>query len=233
MSSLYDQIGEACKQFGERVGASLKEANDLMATNSRRERGMNENLADEIRQQIEKCKDLKLAVGEINNHLSVLEGLTRKDIMEQADEAYQKGYDKGYADKTNNDEVCKQIAKDIQDKAYQRGLEDGKAVNDKGCEGCMYQDNTIEHHPCGVCCNAYHNQWTAKKSDNRIEIGDEVEWNGDKYIVTYRNTSMGVIQDYDMLAYDGSVADHVKKCSFIKTGRHFDIASILKEMQND
>ena len=40
MSSLYDQIGEACKQFGERVGASLKEANDLMATNSRRERGM-------------------------------------------------------------------------------------------------------------------------------------------------------------------------------------------------
>lgn len=90
------------------------------------------NLSDEIRKQIEKNKALKLAVGEINNHLSILENLVRKDIMEQVDEA------------------------------YQRGLEDGKAVNDKGCEGCMYQDNTIEHHPCGVCCNAYHNQWTAK-----------------------------------------------------------------------
>ena len=45
---------------------------------------------------------------------------------------------------------------DLQDTAYQKGFEDGKAVNDKGCEGCMYQDNTIEHHTCRVCCNAYH-----------------------------------------------------------------------------
>lgn len=78
------------------------------------------NLADEIRAQIEKNKGLKLAVGEINNHLSILEGLVRKDIMEQVDEAYQKGYDKGYADKTNNDEVGKELAKDV----YQRGLDD-------------------------------------------------------------------------------------------------------------
>lgn len=35
------------------------------------------------------------------------------------DEAYQRGYDKGYADKTNNDEVCKELAKDI----YQKGLD--------------------------------------------------------------------------------------------------------------
>ena len=57
---------------------------------------------------------------------------------------------------------------DLQDTAYQKGFEDGKAVNDKGCEGCMYQDNTIEHHPCGVCCNAYHNQWTAKNKYSDI-----------------------------------------------------------------
>ena len=51
------------------------------------------NIADEIRQQIVKCRELKLAVGEINNHLSILEGLVRKDIEEQKNEAYQRGLD--------------------------------------------------------------------------------------------------------------------------------------------
>ena len=139
-----------------------------------------------------------------------------------------------YFEELNSDYINEHFG-DLQDTAYQKGFEDGKAVNDKGCEGCMYQDNTIEHHPCGVCCNVYHNQWTAKKSDNCIEIGDEVKWNGDKYIVTFRNIdiNMGVIQDYDLLGDDGSVVDHVKKCSFTKTGRHFDIQSILEEMRHD
>ena len=53
------------------------------------------NLSDEIRKQIEKNKGLKLAVGEINNHLSILENLVRKDIMEQVDDAYQRGLEDG------------------------------------------------------------------------------------------------------------------------------------------
>ena len=96
------------------------------------------NLSDEIRKQIEKNKGLKLAVGEINNHLSILEGLVRKDIEERADDAYQKGF------------------------------EDGKAVREKGCEGCRYtvmgSDTTI----CSQCCNAYYNQWTAKETNYDI-----------------------------------------------------------------
>ena len=90
------------------------------------------NLSDEIRKQIEKNKELKLAVGEINNHLSILENLVRKDIMEQVDEA------------------------------YQRGLEEGKAVNDKGCEGCKYSGTPQGDSPCFNCSNYYQNNWTAK-----------------------------------------------------------------------
>lgn len=72
-----------------------------------------------------------------------------------------------------------------------------------------------------------------QKADNCIEIGDEVKWNGDKYIVTYRNIDIntGVIKDYDLMMWNGSVVNHVKKCSFVKTGNHYDIASILKEMK--
>ena len=90
------------------------------------------NLADEIRQQIEKCKDLKLDIGEINNHLSTLEGLVRNDIEERKNEAYQKGF------------------------------EDGKAVNDKGCEGCKYSGTPQGDSPCFNCSNYYRSNWTAK-----------------------------------------------------------------------
>lgn len=75
---------------------------------------MNENLADEIRQQIEKCKELKLDIGDINNHLSTLEGLVRKDITERVDEAYKKGF------------------------------EDGKAQDSHGCEGCEWDGTPFD-----------------------------------------------------------------------------------------
>lgn len=90
------------------------------------------NLSDEIRKQIENNKGLKLAVGEINNHLSILENLARKDIEERVDDA------------------------------YQRGLEDGKAVHEKGCEGCKYSGTLQGDFPCFNCSNYYQNNWTAK-----------------------------------------------------------------------
>lgn len=66
---------------------------------------MNENLANEIRKTIESVKDMKIQVGGINNYLSILEGMIRADYQKQVDEAYQRGYNKGYADKINNDEI--------------------------------------------------------------------------------------------------------------------------------
>lgn len=68
---------------------------------------------------------------------------------------------------------------------------------------------------------------------DRIEVGDEVEWDGDKYVVTYLNYNIekSEITDYDLLAYDGSVVDHVKKYAFTKTGKHYDIQSILEAMR--
>ena len=90
------------------------------------------NLSEEIRKQIEKNKGLKLAVGEINNHLSTLEGLARKDIEERVDDA------------------------------YQRGLEDGKWKSEDGCTGCKYEGKTGEHLPCEYCMNNFKNQWEAK-----------------------------------------------------------------------
>ena len=93
---------------------------------------MNENLADEIRKTVESIKDMKTQASGINNYLSILEGLLRTDIQKKVEEA------------------------------YQRGFEDGKAVNDKGCEGCKYSGTPQGDSPCFNCSNYYQNNWTAK-----------------------------------------------------------------------
>lgn len=43
---------------------------------------------------------------------------------------------------------------------YQRGLEDGKAISDKGCEGCEYE--THKDITCTMCSNNYMNLWAEK-----------------------------------------------------------------------
>ena len=204
------------------------------------------NLSDEIRKQIEKNKALKLSVGEINNNLSILEELVRKDIMEQVDEAYQKGYDKGYADKTNNNEVCKMLAKDIQDEAYQRGLDDAweaarKIVlsPDEGGTSlpdlfAMFGNGPMQ----AVFRNYSATQAIAKlkdheekrKADDEIKVGDEV-----KRKLASENDSRGIVTKewgdiYYIMWSDGSSGKWYKD-SIVKTGRHFDIKGFLEAMK--
>ena len=113
---------------------------------------------------------------------------------------------------------------------YQRGLEDGKEVNGKGCKGCKYERQGVTIPPCNQCCNIYTNYWTAKQTDDEIKVGDEVRGtNGtEKYIIT------AIESEYDhcvvMTKRGGYFTANLS--SLVKTGRHFDIASILKEMQS-
>lgn len=124
---------------------------------------------------------------------------------------------------------------ELQDTAYQKGFEDGKAVNDKGCEGCKYSGTPQGDSPCYNCSNYYQNNWTAK--DDKIEVGDEVEWDndftGDRFIVTRIYQPYGKKEQCDGIDDDGDVYRAVLIESLVKTGRHFDIASILEEMRHD
>ena len=118
----------------------------------------------------------------------------------------------------------------LQDEAYQRGLEDGKAVNDKGCEGCKWEGTGSDHSPCDYCCNCYSSQWTAK--DDKIEVGDTVNIKD-----TSRSDGDGIVTKiWNNLLYimwnDGSSGTWDKE-EVVKTGRHFDIQSILEAMRND
>lgn len=127
------------------------------------------------------------------------------------------------------DNIKSGLKADVQkkaDEAYQRGLEDGKWKAEDGCTGCKYEGNAGEHLPCEYCMNNFTNQWTAKPSD-RIEVGDEVEdSDGDKTIVTNIHGNL-----FDGLCSDGSVMSDLFLDDNHKTGKHYDIRSILEAMR--
>lgn len=121
--------------------------------------------------------------------------------------------------------VCKEEQKNI-DEAYQRGFEKGKDVRIKGCEGCMYQDTTIEHNPCNLCCNAFLNRWTAKQTNDEIKVGDEVIYNEHRFIVFATETEEHYASLFDVNGRHASASQ--SQCK--KTGRHFDIDKLLEAM---
>lgn len=201
---------------------------------------MNEILANEIRKTIESIKDMKAQASGINNYLSILEGLVRTDYQKQVDEAYQRGYDKGYADKTNNIKVGKELAKDI----YQRGLDNAwealrKIVLNPDEGGISISDlvstfgnasiqNICKNYSASAVIEKLEAYEEKQKADNDIKVGDEVKsiYNGILGTATNVNGF-----EVCVLWRDGSVGMwHVDE--LIKTNRHFDIASILKEMQS-
>ena len=76
-----------------------------------------------------------------------------------------------------------------------------------------------------------------QKADDKIEVGDEVEWDndftGDRFIVTRIYQPYGKKEQCDGIDDDGDVYRAVLIESLVKTGRHFDIASILEDMKHD
>ena len=146
---------------------------------------------------------------------------------------------------------------ELQETAYQRGLEEGKkatwelvadasnaeyqkGLNDawecaihKGCEGCRYSGTPQGDSPCFSCSNYYTNNWTAKKQDDEINVGDEVDWSGDKFIVTRIFKPYDKAEECDGVDMDGCTYHDVIMSGLTKTGRHVDIDKILEEMKRE
>ena len=167
----------------------------------------------------------------IEYQLNILKDKLKKldeETKQSVDEAYHRGYDKGYADKTNNDEVSNKLAKDI----YQRGLDDAwecarELYLNGACKDLFgeYFNTFIKNHTAQEAIE----KLKAYKQDDKIEAGDEVIYNGMiKCIVVRPETNERYAS---LIASNGNhySADH-RECK--KTGRHFDnIPKILAEMR--
>ena len=127
---------------------------------------------------------------------------------------------------------------------YQRGLDDAWEAARKVGHCKLWDDYTKDTGKPSVCAVAVLDRYTAyeaieklkayeekQKADDEIKVGDEVETkDGKRFVVTTFGSG-----------FDGDIAVGVCADGFglgvdlkelRKTGRHFDIASILKEMQS-
>lgn len=140
------------------------------------------------------------------------------------DDAYRRGLEDGKQTAVGAAELREKLE-------YQKGFEKGKDVRIKGCEGCMYQDTTIGHNPCNLCCNAFLNRWTAK--DDKIEVGDVVTINhiknSDKHSFVVTRVSDQSVWGVDE---DGGW-NYWAINEVIKTDKHYDIDKILEEIKGD
>ena len=210
---------------------------------------MNENLADEIRKQIEKNKELKLAVGEINNHLSTLENLVRNDIIDQVDEAYQRGLEDG--------KKAFDLLGAERDSEYQRGLSDGNdigykdGVKDGQNEAWEVAKKLFSTMAESDIEKAFPIEWNSggfkalmnlqpqeaierlkSYEDDKIKRGDIVNVKG-----SCNDDLLGVVtkvwEDNCYITWgDGSGGAWCKK-SVVKTGKHIDVDKFLGGLNSD
>ena len=172
------------------------------------------NIEREIRAQIEKNKGLKLAVGEINNHLSILEGLLRNerdDVQKQVDEAYQRGLDAAWA-----------AARKLFSSMAESDIEKVFPIewNNGGFNALM----NLQPQEAIAKLKAYEEK---QKADDEIKVGDEVRHDRGWTAVVTSIDNVG----FSVMDYNGEVASYSDISKFTKTGRHFDIPKILEEMK--
>ena len=120
---------------------------------------------------------------------------------------------------------------ELQDEAYRKGFEDGKKSIDLGCKDCKYHEDTSLTNPCSECTRAWKDHYTPAPPSDRIEVGDEVEWDGDCFIVTKIFQPRNMKEQCDGIDDYGSAYHDILMEDLKKTGKHYDIASILEAMR--
>lgn len=140
--------------------------------------------------------------------------------MEQADDL----------EELNSDYINEHFG-ELQDEAYKRGYEDGKNNVENGCKGCKHENRGEDEQPCCRCKRGCMDFYNPMPEDDRIEVGDEVIWKTENItlIVTSTYEASG-FNWCDGLAQDGKVYHTLIK-NDRKTGKHYDIQSILEAMR--
>jgi len=144
-----------------------------------------------------------------------------------------------------NSDYINEYYGELQDEAYQRGLEDAweaarRIVVDTdhgglalgtlsgifGTQSYSYimRENTVQEAIDKI--KAYED-----KHSDRIEVGDEVDWEGVNFTVLRVFTPKGCYEQCDGFDSDGNGYTNILTKDVKKTGKHYDIQSILEAMR--
>lgn len=147
------------------------------------------------------------------------------------DTIYSKGYDKGYAD----------CIDDVVEESYQKGLDDAwrcavKIVNSPLSDAKILEEIFDTSLPEDVLPTTSASEAIAKikeyeekkRANEGIKVGDEVVGKSGLTAIVTRV----MLNEITLVFDDGSSGSHLKK-DFKKTGRHFDIQSLLNRMKEE
>ena len=176
---------------------------------------------EEIRQALNEVREMKQMCGNINMKLTNIVTQRGQDIKKKLEDEYQRGLEDAW-------EAARKIA-DMWTKIDNDELLAIFGITERighSTIRAMFEKQTANEAMLEL--EAYEEK---QQTDNCIEIGDEVETeDGKRFVVT----AFGSGLDCDIAV--GVCADGlglgVDLKELHKTGRHFDIASILKEMQS-
>ena len=124
--------------------------------------------------------------------------------------------------------ICEMLHKQINLTKFNERFKDCPLVEVKEPHGRLIDIKSVEDNKFAIAENNYKNQWTAKKQDDEIKVGDEGRWGMDLIVIT-RLYMDGGFKWCDGISKNG-IAFHVLKENVSKTNRHFDIESIMKAM---
>ena len=160
-----------------------------------------------------------------------------EDAQKEIDEAYQRGLEDGKEYGLDESDMREAVS-------YQKGLDDAwdaarKIVLDEGIDmntlctifrrGCS--DSVIRDYSAAEAIEKLKAYEEKQKAADEIEVGDEVNWGGDCFIVTRIFQPRNMKEQCDGIDNDGCVYHDVLMDDLEKTGRHSDIMKILEEMQ--
>jgi hypothetical protein len=169
------------------------------------------SIEQDIRAEIENIKKMKMEVGNINNHLSALEGMCRGDKRKWIDDAYNRGLENAW-------DVARKLAVETDD--------GGVSISDLykifGTESmCTIMKNNTVYDAIDKL-KAYEDK---QKDDGHIKVGDEVQAPCGIATVT------SVEDDFVHYLYSDGDVGCIGPHSLKKTGKHYDIQSILEAMR--
>lgn len=173
------------------------------------------------------------AVGSV--HYTYFDGIQCQTIILKSDEI----------EELNSDYINEHYGV-LQDEAYQRGVEDGRNETWEAVKkiSLMSPDEIEKVFPGAAKYNRYNLGYSGveaieklkayeEKQNDKIEVGDEVNWLGDCFIVTRIFQPHNMKEQCDGIDDDGCVYHDVLMDDLEKTGKHIDITSILEDMRND
>ena len=151
------------------------------------------------------------------------------------DTAYQRGLEEGK-------KATWELVADASNAEYQKGLNDAwecarklfssmadsdieKAFSTEWNNGGFHALINLQPQEAIAKLKAYEEK---QKAEDKIKVGDEVDWSGDKFIVTRIFQPYDNAEECDGVDMDGCTYHDVLISGLTKTGRHVDITDMLK-----